>query len=121
MPLLIDVNTDKVVDIKAESVGLLVNGLWLVGGEMQFRTGDSHRLPRAIQVPAFGRWTVLIVFVYAVAIAAASVAEQIWHISRLLQLTCAIDAEVAVDNFDSDLPLALQGCNGVGSTCQLGD
>ena len=31
MPLLIDVNTDKVVDIKAEGVGLLVNGLWLVG------------------------------------------------------------------------------------------
>ena len=31
MPLLIDVNTDKVVDIKTERVGLLVNGLWLVG------------------------------------------------------------------------------------------
>lgn len=118
--VLIDMNTDKVVDIKAESVCLLVNGLWLVGGEMQFRAGDLHRLPRAIQMPTLGRWSVLLVFVHAVAIAAASVAEQIWHISRLLQLTCAIDAKVAVDNFDSDLPLALQGGNGVGSACQLG-
>ena len=87
---------------------------------MQFRAGDFHRLPRAIQMPAFGRWSVLFVLVHAVAIAAASMAEQIWHISRLLQLTCAIDAKYAVDNFNSDLPLALQGGNGVGSACQLG-